>query len=98
MITLFIVNLLVIWGLNFAFEVGNIFGFVKGWYHKNFMMLEQNTFAEFLEKPLFGCVMCMSSVWSIPFYTWAYINWDWSLWYWPIWVLCLTGASAILNR
>ena len=96
MITLFAVNLLLIWGLHYAFDIGNIFGFVKDVYYRKFMV-DESKIATWIEKPLFGCKMCMSSVWSVPVYTWGVVNWDWAWWYWPVWVLCLTGASYVLS-
>ena len=94
MITLFFINLLIIWGLHFSFQAGNVFAWFPEWYLKLTIKL---SFLSWFEKPLYGCRMCMSSIWSIPVYAWAVYEWDWSLWYWPVWVLCLTGASYILS-
>lgn len=90
---LFIINFLVIWGLRHCFEENNILGFIR---HTTVNILVRWPKSLILGEPLFDCVYCMSSVWSIPFYIYGFVNYDFSLYYWPVWMLCLVGVSRVV--
>ena len=88
---LFIINLLLIWGINFA--AYNVFKSITGWYEV--LIIKRNLSAiAWTCKPLYACKPCMSSLWGIcGFY---FTSYDW-YWY-PLWVVCLAGASAMIKR
>ena len=93
MILLFIINILVIWGLRHCFEPNEILGFVRSY---TIQILIKWPKSMILCKPLFDCVYCMSSIWSVPFYIYGIINYNFSLYYWPVWAVCLVGISGMI--
>jgi len=90
---IWLINLLVIWGLQYSFEPNEIFGGIAGAGRR---FLTPKGLA-WMNKPLFDCVMCMSSFWSIPFYIHAVLFHDYDWYYWPVYVLSLAGASFIIK-
>ncbi len=77
-----------IWGLEYCFNDGEIFGKPGNWMRKHW--------PEWINKPLFQCKYCMSSVWGTTIFV-AFL-WGWS---WPLWILfcfCCCGLTAIFDK
>lgn len=77
-----------IWGLNYCFKEGEILGVIGEWMRKH---VNDN-----INKPLFDCPYCMSSVWGTTFYLLFLQPYGWLLW--PIFCVCLCGLTAILDK
>lgn len=86
-IGLLIIGSFWIWGVNFAFREGQVFGDI-GIYIRDY-------WPKGIYKPLIGCMPCMSSLHGILIYALYY---EFShLPYLPIFVFSLTGLNAILK-
>lgn len=75
-------------GLEYTFNDGEIFGKPGNWMRDHW--------PEWVNKPLFDCSYCMSSVHG----TWIFIVLLWGF-PWFLWILfcfCLCGLTAIINR
>jgi len=92
MIFEFAINVLFIWGLYYSFLSGEVFGGIGG-----VITRALGEYANF-NKPFYGCVICMGSVWSIPFYAHSVIEHDYSLIYWPVYCFSLVGTNYLIVR
>lgn len=81
------VTLAFIHGLSYCFHSDEIFGFAGDWMRKKL--------PEYIKKPLFDCVYCMSSVWGTLFFILFLSNYP--LYLWVIFVFCLTGLNSIIK-
>ena len=86
-VVLFLSNVLFVWGLHFAsFEVlAPITGRIGYFLNMNKL--------SWLEKPLYMCRPCMSSVWG-----WCFWLTPYPWYFYPLWVICLAGASVIIKE
>lgn len=82
-------NVLFIWGLNFA--AYHLLAPITSSY--TMFLTKYNGRYDWTLKPLFTCRPCMSTLWGVGFWITPY---QWYLY--PIWVICLAGASHILNN
>lgn len=76
------------WGLSYCFHSDEVFGLAGDWMRKHW--------PEWVNKPLFDCPYCMSSIYgslSFVVFLWGY---PWFLW--VIFCFCLTGLSALIKE
>ena len=85
-LTLIIINSLAICGADVSMWQGNIFGPVRIW-------LNQRVPVKMIKKPLWDCVICMSSVWGFTFY---YFTYGLHLWVVPH-VLAVCALNCIFD-
>lgn len=76
-----------IWGFNYTFKPGEIFGDIGDWM--------RDTFQDRISKPLFDCPFCMSSVHGTAFFVVFLWGYPWYLWI--IFCFSLTGLSALIK-
>jgi hypothetical protein len=95
----------VIFGLNYAYQFDYIFG--KGIKNKNILWFAKYFFIhkiginEFWQKPLFDCVVCMSSVYSLPVFWWFYegygVNFH-TIGLYLIYIPALAGLNYLIGK
>lgn len=95
MILLFITNAFVILGIYNAFSPGNIFGFVR----EKILSMNDSTpekleRAIWIMKPIFGCFVCMPSIWGTIGYL-GFAETEWHLF--PIYVFALSGFMYLIK-
>jgi len=74
-------NSLFIWGVYYAFLPGMIFGNIGDWMEYNL--------PDWVNKPVFTCTLCMSSVWG-----WGYWTLGYEWYYYPMYVVILCGLNG----
>lgn len=82
------VALAFIHGFAYCFHSDEIFGVPGDWMRKNF--------PEWINKPLFNCPMCMSSLHGTAFF--ILFLWGYPVHLWLIFIVCLTGLSALIGK
>ena len=90
MIELFIINILFIHGMQFAFKDGNI---LNGLFLSYVELFNRCSLCMYWNKALFVCAPCMASVWG-----WCFWMTDLYWWTYPIWVVCLTGVNSLIGK
>lgn len=77
-----------IWGLEYTFNDGEIFGKPGNWMRKHWPV--------WVCSPLFDCKWCMSSVHG----TWIFVLllWGFPGYLWIMFCFCLCGLTAILDK
>jgi hypothetical protein len=75
-------------GFAFTFNEGEIFVAIGKWMYEKF--------PDYVNKPLWLCEFCMSSVHG----TWVFIVflWGYPLYLWVLFCFCLCGVTAIINK
>lgn len=82
---LFIINVLVIWGVYASTRDGNIIN------------LESAPLPKWAAKPLYNCPFCMSSVWgSVGFFALSPETYGLGVWFLPVWVLAICGCNYLI--
>jgi hypothetical protein len=56
---------LIITGLRFAFMQGNVLSPVRVWCANRLDVLVGQSWSKYIQKPLWGCMPCMASVWGL---------------------------------
>jgi len=95
MILLFVINVLLIYGIKTATDHGMILEPIRIGYEIRFKFLGK--YQAILAKALFDCTPCMSSIYG----TFFFFITDASLLgfqFFPIWVLCICGFNGLLNK
>jgi hypothetical protein len=82
------VTLCWIWGFNYTFKSGEIFGKIGDWGRKN---LNENIIS-----PLYDCPFCMSSVHGTIFYFLFLQPYGWFLW--VVFCFALCGFSTMVDK
>jgi hypothetical protein len=80
---------LAIIGLWFAFSPGEIFGDVADYL--------EILLPKFLQKPIFSCYLCMSSVYGSLFFWLTHDLTNWHLILWPFYICALTGIGKVIG-
>lgn len=83
-----VITVTFIWGLEYTFNDGEIFGKPGNWMRANF--------PEWVNKPLFDCKYCMSSVWGTLGF--VFLLWGWPWYFWIVFCFCLCGLTSILDK
>lgn len=87
MIELIVTISLMITGIYICFQEGNIFSFVRVWIANQLDRLVGKKASKYMQKPLWDCLPCMGSLWSI------LILWKVDLWV----LLAVVGLNVIIQ-
>ena len=77
-----------IWGFEYTFKPGEIFGRAGEWMNRNL--------PEWLCKPTFACKYCMSSVHGTILF-WSFLP-TYPIYMWVIFCFSLTGLTAMIDK
>lgn len=77
-----------IWGFEYTFKEGEIFGKPGEWMRAHL--------SEWITKPTFDCKYCMASVHGTIFYALFLLNYPW--WMWIVFCFCVCGTTAIFDN
>lgn len=90
---LLIINSFFIFGLNYALQPGAIAGFIATWYDRHTIT---KPFFQWLRSPLFGCVVCMASIWGGTFY--FLFSPTYSIQSVCVYIVALSGLNRLLKN
>ena len=76
-----------IWGFRCLFSEGMALDIVGDWL--------EDSYSEWITKPLFGCTACMSSVHGTISY-FVFVNTG--IWLWPVFCVCVCGLNFIIVK
>lgn len=77
-----------IWGFEYTFQEGEIFGKPGNWM--------RNNFPDWYNKPVFNCKYCMASFHGTIIFTLFMSDYVWYMWI--LYCFCLCGFTAILDK